>query len=358
MGGGLYTKNILEYDSVANTWTTKTTMPGTLLTCRAGAHTFSINDTGYVGFGYDEDLSTMSETDMYDLWQYNKVANSWAPKHSFPSFSWYKIPGNPFVVNGKAYLAGGMDTGHASKQLWMYDPVADNWSQKHDLPGGVFSGAVFTLGSKAYLAFCNMDTGASSAVFEYDAIADVWTRKADVPAPRRLGPAAFVINGIAYIGIGSYYSGGALVYNDMYTYNQAGDSWTAVGSAPVTGSYVDLCVSMGNKAFVGGGKNISTGFYSQEWYEITSLSSSGIKPVTIERNINCFPNPATNTVELTGMPDCKSGCNYQVINSAGMVAAHGIWRNDKIDVKKLSVGRYLLMLDAEGERVITGFEKL
>ncbi len=358
MGGGLYTNNILEYDTVANTWTNKTTMPGALLTCRAGAIAFTIHDTAYVGFGYDQNTATMEEPDLYDLWQYNKAANNWVPKHSFPSFTWYKIPNNVFVANGKAYLAGGYDSGTASKQLWEYDPATNEWSQKRDLPAGVYSATTFSLGNKGYLAFCNMDTGNSKALFEYDAIADAWTRKNDIPAPIRLGAISFVINGKAYTGQGGNYAAGTLLtYDDLYVYNAPGDSWAAVDTSPLSGTYINRCVSLGNKAFVGGGKNLLTGAYTKEWYEVTSLLTTGIKPVASQYAIKCFPNPATNTINIAGMPDCKSGCTYEIISLAGMVAKHGVWLNDKINVVQLPAGMYILKLDAGSEMLIAGFEK-
>jgi len=356
MGGGLYTNAIMEYDTLANTWVSKTSMPGMLITTRAGASGFTINDTGYIAFGYDQDPITMGEIDLTDLWQYNKAGNSWVRKQDFPPVHWYKRLGTMFVANGKAYFPGGYDSGTASKQLWQYDPVTNAWSQKHDLPVGIYGALTFTLGSKGYLSFCDLDSGATNFVFEYDAVADTWTRKNDMPAPRRIGPAAFVIDGHAFAGLGSFYDGAIHVFNDLYLYNQAADSWTAVDTTPLIGTYITETVSMGNKAFVGGGKNINTGAYSKEWYEVTSAMFSGIADVSMPHRISCYPNPTTDAITITGAPDCKSGCSCNIINTCGSVVGHKIWTGGKIETNNIPPGHYLLELSAGTEKYVTVFE--
>jgi len=354
-GGGLYGNNIYEYDPAADSWTLKTTMPGALTTCRSGAQCFTINDTAYVGFGYDVIPATQSETDLIDLWRYNQTSNTWTQRASFPISVGY-LPTNIFVINGKAYMAGGNDNSSASDQLWQYDPEMDQWTRKKDLIDASHSALAFSLGNKGYIAFCSPDTGYNSCVYEYDAPSDTWTKKNDLPAIRRQGGAAFVCGGVAFAGLGSYYNGSVLVYNDIYAYDPVHDSWSQMANAPLMGTYVSENVSLGNDVYIGIGKDIAANTILNEWYKISS-PATGIRNVSKIKTLTCFPNPAKDELCITGLPEDKTTGVCKITDVAGHTVKTVQMNNSMINIDGLLPGHYFAELNADGETFLAHFDK-
>jgi hypothetical protein len=65
--------------------------------------------------------------------EYLPATNTWVPRTPIPTAR-YGVGG--FTINGKGYVACGWHAGSQLYDLWQYDPVADSWTQKADFPPG------------------------------------------------------------------------------------------------------------------------------------------------------------------------------------------------------------------------------
>jgi N-acetylneuraminic acid mutarotase len=83
------------------------------------------------------------------LFRYNPAANHWVTKRSAPHFH---RNGTGGAINGKFYVAGGIDDNHAPvRALDVYDPLTDTWKTLAPLPiggrnyGAVIQGKLFVI---------------------------------------------------------------------------------------------------------------------------------------------------------------------------------------------------------------------
>jgi N-acetylneuraminic acid mutarotase len=116
------------------------------------------------------------------LFRYNPATNRWATKRSAPH---YHTQGAGGVINGKFYIAGGIEGLSDSRPvaaLDRYDPATDTWKTLAPLPtagrarGAVLQGKLFVIVSGP----------AGLRAYAYNPATNTWTAKA---APRREHPA-------------------------------------------------------------------------------------------------------------------------------------------------------------------------
>src|SRR5436305_14097785 len=157
MNGILYAVGavVQAYDPVANSWTTKASMP----TRRGGLGVGVVNGVLYAVGGEDGLYHCpfggapgpgpfLGVVEAYD-----PVANTWTTKASMPT------PRARFgvgVTNGVRYAVGGSKcSGVAGDRVEGYDPVTDTWTSKASLPTaggdlrvGVVDGVLYAIGEK------------------------------------------------------------------------------------------------------------------------------------------------------------------------------------------------------------------
>jgi hypothetical protein len=112
------------------------------------AEGFSIGNKGYIVAG-KTDLPYPYD-DVYNkaLFEYNPSANTWTTKASFPGTG-RTIP-KSFVIDGYAYVGGGLKEGTWFTDFYKYDPADNDWVQ---IPSYTTSGLLlhaFSLNSKGY----------------------------------------------------------------------------------------------------------------------------------------------------------------------------------------------------------------
>ena len=80
-----------------------------------------------------------------------------------------------------------------------------------------------------------------------------WTVGNTFPGAARAGAVSFVINNVAYVGTGIDNS--QKKYNDMYSYNAASNTWTALTPMPAAAGsrYYAVAFTVGSKGYVGTG---------------------------------------------------------------------------------------------------------
>lgn len=201
-----------EYDASSNIWTAtaKASLPDPNATAgsgaRYGAVGFAIGGKGYVGTGY-----TGSHTK--DMYEYDNVANTWTQKTSMPSTD-KRQGASVMVYDNKAYIVSGTNNGVTVNEMWVYTPATDTWTQKSNITNTTTdtyddlytsinrSNAVaFVIGSKGYLT-----TGINGAyvnnTWEYDFATDRWTEKTKFERAERSDAVAFTVNGRGFVALG------------------------------------------------------------------------------------------------------------------------------------------------------------
>jgi N-acetylneuraminic acid mutarotase len=206
---------------------------------------------------------------------------SWTQKTNFGGTARYGTVA--FTVGTKAYVLAGRDFANRN-DLWEYDPSKDTWTQKTAFAGAArYQAIAFTIGNKGYVG-----TGAAGSSFpfspvfndlwEYDPALDSWTQKANCPGSARFGAVAFAVGGKAYVGTG-FTDNFPYFLNDFWEFNPAGLSngldihgnpmgeWTQKNNFGGSARMEAVAFSIGDKGYLGTGGNYmsSTLLYNDFW---------------------------------------------------------------------------------------------
>lgn len=187
--------------------------------------------------------------------EWTEMANMGTGKDDY---NW-NMGGVLFVIGNKAYVVGGHSPsafgGEAfgKSTVWEYDAEYDSWFQKANFPGGNISyGAAFVIDGIGYVGTgLDENEDGTSRFFAYDPESDTWEKKTDFPGEKRGYSVGFAVAGNGYIGSGS---DGDVRYDDFYRYNPRTDSWDSIQPIPVARAEAFAFV-INDKAFVGGGEN-------------------------------------------------------------------------------------------------------
>jgi Galactose oxidase, central domain len=193
---------------------------------RAGAASFVIGDTAYVGTGYDGTVRYS------DFWAYDPTADAWSQRAIMPAAAGKRNTAAAFAAGGKGYIATGYDGINKLQDNWEYNPTTNSWASKAALPdpinGAIGSGARygavgFGIGTMGYI--CSGYTGSHTKdLWEYNPATDMWTSKASMnTSDKRTGAVAMVYNNEAYIVSGT--NNGTNV-TEMAKYTPSTNAWT------------------------------------------------------------------------------------------------------------------------------------
>lgn len=189
-----------EYDPLTNSWAQKANFPGTP---RAYACSFSIGNCGYIVSGDDGANNIFA-----DIWSFNPDSNSWHLKTSFSGIA--RQNGVGFSLGSKGYICSGalptMPNPTYKYDLWEYDKLTDSWLQKATFPGlGRHWATGFSIGNSGYIGIGNSElTGSPCSDFwEYDLNSDSWIQRADYGGGNRTSAIGFSIGSYGYIGTGT-----------------------------------------------------------------------------------------------------------------------------------------------------------
>ncbi|MEO8764264.1 MAG: kelch repeat-containing protein [Ginsengibacter sp.] len=239
--------------TVTGNWISKSSFDGV---ARSEAVSFVINDTAYIGTGFDGNVR------LNDIWEYDAVKDFWIQKADLPG-----APRNSaiaFAVLGKGYVGTGFDGVDKLKDMWEYDPVANSWNQKNDFAGSARYDAVgFGILDKGYIS-TGFDGNYLKDFWEYDAAEDSWTLQPGFGGSKRMGAVAFVHDNKAYICTGA--NNGTAV-NDFWEYDPSTTTWTQkrqianISTDTYDDTYTDIIRSnavafiVGDKAYLTTGEN-------------------------------------------------------------------------------------------------------
>lgn len=188
---------------------------------RSNAVSFVIDDTVYVGLGYNDNGA------LKDFWKYSTDNNAWISIADFGGDA--RMDAVAFVLDGKAYVGLGRSS-YSSAPLgdfYEYDPVLNEWMKcSADFEGTARYAAVsFVIGNTAYVGTGCTGSKWMKDFWSFDGTS--WSQLSSVfTSDGRQGAAAFVVNGKAYVtggfSDGSYF----LQLNDMQEYDSDTDTWT------------------------------------------------------------------------------------------------------------------------------------
>ncbi len=243
--------NCLIAAASAQTWSTKTSMPGpryAFASCVAAGNVYAFG--GYDGVAH---INTVVA--------YDPATNSWSAKSPMPI---QRTDARAVAVGGKIYILGGQMGGITFvTQVDVYDPATDSWGA----PVAPMPSARTAFGVAAIDGIIYVVGGTNgpelNLVEAYDPVSNTWETKASMPTARsHLGVG--VINGLLYAVSG----GGNTIANEVY--DPANDSWTVNAPMPSI-RFIPGVGVLDGKLYVMGGAQAET-FDTVDVYDPASNS--------------------------------------------------------------------------------------
>src|ERR1043166_3025562 len=196
------------YDVASNTWSSGANMPDVRSFMASGY----FNNKIYLVGGY----STGNITPAFlQVWEYDTVLNTFVTKTPVPAPAGFGGAGSG-VINGRLYVAGGRDANNSIlSSLWDYNIATDSWTQRANLPAAdnvpgaaVISGKLWIFGGgNPFSGFAALprkgvlapDT--TNALEIYDPASDSWSAGPNLiqarsfPAGKNVGNTAVAVGG-------------------------------------------------------------------------------------------------------------------------------------------------------------------
>lgn len=217
-----FVSKVYAYDPIANTWTSKKAMP---IPSTGSSAVTAGNGLIYV-FGGSSPSGYSSAVEAY-----NPATDTWSSKASMPNLTGYAAAA--LGADGLIYVLGGTNTSGVLSTVQIYNPVTDSWTSKSSMPVGIHHAAATTGADGQIYLFGGEDNSLPTpnvfqTVYAYHPATDTWTNVGNLPEGR-ISPAAAVSNGQLYV------FGGRTTQNFSSALATAGN-WkinTGFGSTPI-----------------------------------------------------------------------------------------------------------------------------
>ncbi len=214
--GDIHQRSLYIYDPATNVWTQGPDLPAAYPAVENPAVT-SYNGKLYVFAG-----STAAFTGaVAAAAAYDPATNQWTMLAPMAAGR-----GGPTaqVLNGKIYVAGGMDNSGASlSSVEVYDPASNAWSaapsmaERRDNPGSaVLGGKLYVFGGRTRNADGTEVNGTLASVEMFDPATNTWTSRAPMPTGRRTMATGYLNGRAQLIGGERTPSGGTFSQNEEY----------------------------------------------------------------------------------------------------------------------------------------------
>ena len=332
-----------EYDPATDTWTQKTSFPGQ---GRLNPNSFVINNKGYIIFG---STTTGIYTFPTDFWEYDPLTDQWTQKANFPGPGRYTAIA--MEISGKGYAGTGWKQFNSPflSDWWEYNPVTNNWSQKANFGGGIRRSAMgFSLLGKGYLGLGEDQNNVLKDFWEYDPLTDSWLEKSNFIGSARMAGANFTLGNYGFFGTGVNGVVGDVIFTDYYKYDPVTDVWSYInGFYP--GRVVPVAVGIANCAFILSGRTEQIPLPSpqntlNDFWEYCLLTD--INEISAIKNINIYPNPWYNNLNVNVSFKGVKSCTFELFNSLGQMVA--------TDFKNNLIENYNYNFDIEGKTLSSG----
>lgn len=229
---------------------------------REWAVAFSIGDKGYVGLGRNLDLD---KEELSDFWEYNSSTDEWRQLTDFPSARYNAVS---FSIGNKGYVGTGNDGDYYLSDFFEYTPETDSWSEIRGYPGGKREQALgIAFENKGYV-FSGRNNGSYRLdIWAYDPEGNAWeelTPEEDddedlyddfVAAVQRHNAVGFVFQDRIFVTTGLT---GSVTTNSTYEYTPASGVWNEKTAFEGSGRSLAVGFVIGNRIFITTGQNGSS----------------------------------------------------------------------------------------------------
>ena len=199
---------LVAYDPVSDAFSIKANMPRKVSNGVSGV----IGGRLYVLTGFCGDCT---HTITRRLYRYDPSTNAWNA-----TLTWCPnahVRGAGGVINGKFYVAGGVDAnGNLSAKLDVYDPATNSWKALAPMPSATAGVAGAVIKNKLYI----MGVGGTKIVYSYDPVTNRWTTKAPMLTGRSDLAAASLVTPSGnpkILAVGGFGSQASFRANELYT---------------------------------------------------------------------------------------------------------------------------------------------
>jgi hypothetical protein len=179
------------YDPTTDTWTSRTPMPFP----RDDFATAVVGNRIYVIGGATNTYVPRTLDILQSVLEYDPVADSWTTKAPMPTPRWFFSASQ---VNGVIYAVGGGSGPGQAAAVEAFDPATNSWSTKAALPGPRYYNGTVALGGTLYAIGGEMSGVLLPEVYAYDPDTNAWSIRAPIPTPRAT-PAMAVLGGAIYV---------------------------------------------------------------------------------------------------------------------------------------------------------------
>lgn len=198
-----------RYNPGTNTWTAIAPMP----TARGGIRAEVINGKIYIAGGMDASGNSVGILEIYD-----PATDTWASGSSMNELrdnaGTAVIDGKLYVVGGRERLGSGVTINGTKNTAEVYDPATNVWTPISSMPTGRRTMVVGTINGKIQVVGGEYNNADADFIFrvneEYDPLTDTWSSLPTPPNPRH-GAAFTTINDVLYV------SGGGLIGGSSFT---------------------------------------------------------------------------------------------------------------------------------------------
>ncbi len=243
-----HVSSLYIYDPAADLWTRGPDLPG------AGVENPAVASFGgklYVFGGATAPFSGAVRTAAV----YDPLSGGWRTLASMPTARGGAAAG---ALDGRIYVAGGMDAGGASlASVDVYDPASDSWRSApamgtpRDNPGAaVLDGELYVFGGRTRRADGTVVEGTLASVEAFDPTTGSWRARAAMPTGRRTMVVGLLNGRAQLIGGEVTASGGAFAQNEEY--EPLTDTWRTLAPLP-TARHGAAGGTIGDATYVAGG---------------------------------------------------------------------------------------------------------
>ncbi len=247
-------KEVWEYNPVTDNWLRKNDFPGT---GRVKATCAVVDGKAYVGLGFDPDKGIFnSEAYLNDWWMYDPISDTWTQKATFYGFG--RISNFSFVYDGNIYIGSGYDGLSFTNEFYSYNPLSNAWIKLSELPGDARSGPVACTDGERIFFGTGFDVFDINDWWEYLPDDDEWEKRKSMPDTGRENAVALTINNRFFVATGRNFGGeytGGGVKSDILEYNPDQNKWYKRGNIPTGGRENAVSFVINNIAYIGLGEN-------------------------------------------------------------------------------------------------------
>jgi N-acetylneuraminic acid mutarotase len=328
---GQTTKDVYQYDPVADSWTQLDDFPGANRSFGIGV---VANGKAYLGFGANSQY-------LNDFWSFDPSDSSWTQLASC-SCSGRRHPAM-ITVNNKIYVGLGDDFTGNLNDWWMYDISLNSWSQIANLPGPPRHHP-FMFKASGEL-FAGLGHGNNQQIYKdwykLDTVLNTWTLMSQFPGEARVAGTQFSRNGYGYVLSGDGDDHSFMPTGEMWEYNPNSDSWAQLTPHPGESRWAPGSFVIDDAVYFFGGLNRLRNIYPTNlWkFDFADTTTSLNEAALVRANTYAYPNPAN---EVLYFKKDQSISLVKIFSSNGKLVLESTATEGKLNTNQFNDGLYLV----------------